>query len=170
MSRSLCQFFLVLVLVFLAPASNAEQLLLTEDGQPRASIVIPDKPLEMLHGCVIPVKERRSQKYAAEELQHYLERASGALLPIVPVSRAPSEGTLILVGRSALSERFGIKAPTESEGLVIKSFPRGIAIVGEVAPVGTNNWDHEVDRGTSNTPAISRFLRPCKSCSTSAAR
>ena len=151
-------FVLGLVAVLPAPAAAADQLLLTRDGLPRASIVIADEPVDLLYSCNLDhlIKERRTQRHAAEELQRYLKRASGALLPIVSASQAPSEGTLVLVGRSALSERFGIDVPTASEGLVIRSFPRGLAIVGEVAPVGTNNWDREVDRGTSN--AIYVFL------------
>ncbi len=85
---------------------------------------------------------------AAEALQTHIEKASGAKLPIVAVSQAPADGTLVLVGRSALTERFGIPSPAEPEGLRIHSFPRGLAILGEIAPVGTNNWDYEVDRGT----------------------
>jgi hypothetical protein len=54
----------------------------------------------------------------------------------------------VLVGCSALSERFGLEPPARPEGLRIATFARGAAILGEVAPKGTNNIDYEMDRGT----------------------
>ncbi len=158
MLRSMLAIPTLALMVFL-PASLCEagQLLLTENGQPRATIVVDDS-LQMVAGS-------RSTKIgtvmiAAEELQKYLEKASGAQLPIVTVADAPADGTLILVGRSALSEQHELTPPTESEGLLIKSFPRGLAIIGEVAAPGTNNRSFELDRGTHNAVYIflERFL------------
>lgn len=130
------------------------RLLLAANGEPRASIVIADEPLETVCTVASPIRTPQTAMRAAEELQRYVERASGATLPIVKASEAPEKGTLILVGRSVLSKAIGLETPTESEGLLIKSFPRGIAILGEVAPVGTNNEEHEVDRGTFNAVYI----------------
>ncbi|MBM4020574.1 MAG: DUF4838 domain-containing protein, partial [Planctomycetes bacterium] len=86
--------------------------------------------------------------YAAEELQRFIEKASGASLEIVPAAKAPATGTLLLVGRSALSEQHKLALPTRPEGLRIAAFPRGVAILGEVKPAGVGNIKHEVDRGT----------------------
>ena len=50
-------------------------------------------------------------------------------------AQAPAEGALVLVGASALTRSWGIDAGTlKSEGFRIKTAPRGVAIVGEVAP------------------------------------
>ena len=116
-----------------------------QDGQPRAAIVVADQPLP------IPLWSKGKQltvAYAAEELQRFIEKASGARLEIVPASRAPAAGALLLVGRNALSERLGLRLPGKAEGLRIAGFDRGAAILGEVAPRGTGNVDYEVDRGT----------------------
>ena len=55
----------------------------------------------------------------------------------------------MLVGTSAASERFRLKAPTRPEGLVIRGFARGVAILGEVVPKGTIAVK-AMDRGTLN--------------------
>jgi hypothetical protein len=128
-------------------AGGPEPLVLTQDGEPKATIVVADEPLPLL---VVGGMGQRllSQRYAAEELQKYIVKISEAWLPIVTATEAPPQGTLILVGRSSLSEQFQIQPPAQPEGLLITDFPRGVAILGEVAPAGTNNWEHEVDRGT----------------------
>ena len=119
-----------------------------KNGKPAATIVIADEP------TVIPVGKGTEKgkpptiAYVAEELQSFIEKASGARLEIVPAAQAPASGTLLLVGRSALSEQHQLTLPTKPEGLRIVSFPRGLAILGEVKPAGAGNIAHEVDRGT----------------------
>lgn len=73
--------------------SRAEPVLV-ENGQPRAEIVIAARPPRMV-------------KVAATELQTYLEKLSGARLPIVT---APTEGVRarIYVGRSPHTDRLGV--------------------------------------------------------------
>src|SRR5687768_435652 len=61
-------------------------LLLTQDGQPLATIVLGEKPTV-------------SAQLAAHELQYHLQKISGAILPIVREPQAVS-GTVILVGES----------------------------------------------------------------------
>ena len=135
--------------------AEQDPLSLTRDGSPLATIVVADRPLPLL---VVGGMGQRllTQRYAAEELQGYIEKISGARLPIVTASEAPPHGTLILVGRSALSEDYQIQSPAKPEGILIIDFPRGVAILGEVAPVGANNWEQEVDRGTLH--AVYAFL------------
>ncbi|KPK41419.1 MAG: hypothetical protein AMK72_15240, partial [Planctomycetes bacterium SM23_25] len=120
----------------------AAPVTLVRDGQPAAVIVIADEPV------AIPLGKPPTVAYAAEELQRFIEKATGARLEIVPASKAPATGTLLLVGRSRLSETHGLTPPTRPEGLRITTFKRGVAILGEVAPAGTSNVPHEVDRGT----------------------
>jgi hypothetical protein len=120
----------------------AAPVTLVEAGRPAATIVIADEP------TAIPVGKPPTVAYAAEELQRFIEKATGARLEIVSAAQAPTKGTLLLVGRSALSKQHQLALPTKPEGLRIVAFKRGAAILGEVAPAGTNNINHEVDRGT----------------------
>ena len=75
----------------------AQVVTLTRDGNPEATIVVPDPASPAADGRELPAATART---AAEELQKYIARASGAELPIVAASQAPSEGTLVLVGRA----------------------------------------------------------------------
>lgn len=72
---------------------RAEPVLI-ENGQPRAEIVTAEKPARLV-------------QVAAEELQTYLEKLSGAKLPIVA---APSKAGLarIYIGRSPQTDRLGV--------------------------------------------------------------
>src|SRR5258706_488832 len=76
--------------LFCADSFSAETFLV-KDGQARAEIVIGEKPA-------------RTVKLAATELQTYLEKISGAKLPI---ATAPTGGDVlpIYVGRSAQTDR-----------------------------------------------------------------
>jgi len=130
------------LLALTGAALAAAPITLVEDGKPAATIVIADQP------TVIPIGKPPTVVYAAEELQRFIEKASGARLEIVPAAKAPAAGTLLLVGRSALSQQHQLALPTKPEGLRIVTFARGVAILGEVAPAGTANIRHEVDRGT----------------------
>ncbi|MDD5705144.1 MAG: DUF4838 domain-containing protein [Kiritimatiellae bacterium] len=137
------------------------ELLLTRRGVPAATIVVPDTPLGACNGMGAATL---TQATAAEELQKYVEKASGARLPIVPAARAPARGTLILVGRSAVSDAFHLDPPTRPEGLRVVSFRRGVAILGEIADarVAANNTDKDLDRGIMH--AVYTFLERQVGC------
>jgi len=129
-------------------ALAAAPVTLVENGKPAATIVIADEPTVIPVGKGMEKGKPPTVAYAAEELQSFIEKASGARLEIVPAAQAPASGTLLLVGRSALSEQHQLTLPTKPEGLRIVSFPRGLAILGEVKPAGVGNIGREVDRGT----------------------
>lgn len=125
--------------------AQTEAVFLVKNGKPAATIVVADEPIRIpLSKGDVPL----TQRYAAEELQAFIEKATGARLPIAPAAQAPAEGTLVLVGRSAASAAFELDTPTRPEGLRVATFPRGLAILGEVAPKETNRLDYELDRGT----------------------
>ena len=134
--------------------SASAQITLVRDGQATATIVVPD-PMP-------PASDRRelppsTARRAAEELKKYIARASGAELPVVTASKAPSDGTLVLVGRSSLTRKLGLATPAGSEAVRIKTFGRGLAILGEIAPKGVNNSPYPKDRGILNGAYL--FLR-----------
>ena len=74
---------------------HAADTFLVEDGQPRAEIVISDKP-------------QRSTRLAAQELQDQIAKISGARLPIV--TQPSGKAVKIFVGASAQS-------PIKADGL-----------------------------------------------------
>src|SRR5687767_3081504 len=81
------------------PAMAAERFIV-ENGEPRAEIVIAETP-------------ERSVRVAADELRTYVEKISGARLPIVtaPSLSGPSGKTVkLFVGRSPHTDKLGITA------------------------------------------------------------
>jgi hypothetical protein len=98
----------------MVPAAAA-QMVLVENGQPRATIVIAKSA---------PEAAKQKIQTAAGELQAYIEKMSGAKLPIVDDEQHPA-GALILVGRSRDSDALsvaipaGLKPDRREEGFVI---------------------------------------------------
>lgn len=103
---------LVLAGVILFSSSAWATTFIVKDGRPNAEIVIAAHPLRMV-------------KLAALELQHYIEKISGARLPIVadPGTNFPVK---IYVGRSAYTDKIGETArpgsPQAGEGLKYGAF------------------------------------------------
>ncbi len=93
-------FLAILSLETTGPAVAAE-MVIVQDGQPRATIVVAKDTAG-------PVKQKIQT--AAEELQSYVRKISGARLPIVDDSQNPA-GPLILVGRNRLSGGLGMAIP-----------------------------------------------------------
>lgn len=95
--------------------ATAADLVLVQDSLPRATIVIAKDGAEPI---------RQKLRTAAEELQTYVQKISGAKLPIVDDTQNPA-GTLVLVGRSRLSDGLGVAIPAgltpgrRDEGFVI---------------------------------------------------
>jgi len=73
---------------------RADDLVLVENGKPRAEIVFAEQP-------------QRSVRLAAHELQTYVRKITGAKLPI---ANEPTEGVpvQVYVGRSTHTDRFKI--------------------------------------------------------------
>ncbi|NQU39010.1 MAG: DUF4838 domain-containing protein [Lentisphaerae bacterium] len=93
---------------------SAPAITLVQDGLPTATIVVRAEVLEAkpYQPARRGVDAKGGIKLAALDLQHYVEKISGATLPIVADSAAPS-GALILVGASMLTESLaGVKIPS----------------------------------------------------------
>jgi len=99
------------------PCSAAPSVALVRGGKPVATVVLPRG-----HGHL---------DFAVRELNEHLRKAAGCELPVVTEGeRAP--GNVVLLGESAATLALGIKeADLPSEGFVIKTFPRKLAIVGD---------------------------------------
>ena len=96
----MCTAILVTALAAGSPTAAADMVLVA-DGQPRATIVVAKDTA---------APARQKIRTAAEELQTYVRKISGATLPIVNDSQTPA-GALILVGRSRLSDSLGVAIP-----------------------------------------------------------
>jgi len=91
---------------------------LVENGQPKATIVISTAPGTPTEGSATAAEWVRANgtaadrcKRAAEELQTYIQKMSGAKLPMVTDAENP-KGALILIGKSKLTDAMGVKVPS----------------------------------------------------------
>jgi hypothetical protein len=120
---------ILIALLFGASLLNAQPLLV-ENGQPRAEIVIAEKPTRM-------------QRVAAHEFRQQIEKISGARLPIV--TQSSGKAVKVFIGASA-------QAPVKADGLKdgayrITSGADWLALIGEdsefepVGPFARNNSD-----------------------------
>jgi len=121
-----------------APDSRGTEHVLVLDGGPQATIVVADEPL-MTHVRTYAVKDGRTRSrpvYTHEfagDLRDWIEKATGAKLPIVSASQCPRKGTLILFGESGLTKQRGFDCrEMPPEGLRIVGFERGVALLGDV--------------------------------------
>ena len=94
------------------PLTAAE---LVRDGQPQAEIIVSDKPLS-------------SVKTAAQELQKYIKKMSGAELPIVTKATGKTQ---IYVGTSEYTDKLGIKLDDiKYDGFKIIAKDNYVALLG----------------------------------------
>ena len=110
-------------------APNERGLLLVENGEPRATIVVSADAANSIAtiGLENPDPKLVADKvaWAARDLREYIQKMSGAALPIVSDVEAIPDGPRILVGRSKHTEPFDARIPTgltplrEEEGYAI---------------------------------------------------
>jgi len=81
------------ILSLIAAAAAADGIVFVQDGTPKASIVVPE--------AASP-----TERFAADEIQRYIEKMSGAKLPIVS-GEVASGGPLISVGKTKLAATRG---------------------------------------------------------------
>lgn len=112
----------------------AAETLLVENGRPRAEIVIAESP-------------PRTVRLAAQELQNYIEKITGAHLPIV-TDPAGAPSVPIYVGRSVHTDRLGITAEGLHDGAYrIVSGDGWLVLIGQdteftpIEPWARNNGD-----------------------------
>ncbi len=102
--------------IIFSPDSRAQPNWLVEDGEARAVIVIAPEPARMT-------------RYAASELQNYIEKISGAHLPVVT---EPVEGMVsVFVGESEYTAARGLAVGELSDGSFrMASGPGWLALLG----------------------------------------
>jgi len=115
-ARTVLTAWLSLVLAASA-ASEAESLLLVEDGTPKATIVVPK------HASP-------TERFAAEELQRYIKEMSNATLPIAS-DETPPEGAFVSVGKTALAKPPVVSEMPGPDPYVIKTSGPGLILLGK---------------------------------------
>ncbi|MBU0608992.1 MAG: DUF4838 domain-containing protein, partial [Armatimonadetes bacterium] len=87
---------LLLILLTVLWGGETMALDLTRDGQPVATLVVPDEALPVV-------------KAAAEELQYHVAKASGATLPIVKESESTAQAGRVFLGPCQATLALGLK-------------------------------------------------------------
>lgn len=101
------------------PAAATQAVELVRDRQAVAVIVLPDHPL--------PV-----ETLAAEELQHHLERATGATLSIVPEAEAPARGNRVYLGATRAAADAGLATgDLPPNGFIIRADADRLFLLGD---------------------------------------
>ena len=145
------RLFLLLAwtVLFLQINTSAAAVTLVKAGKPNAVIVVPKAALtaspdlkpDKVHD--VPTVAAKVAA-AARDLQVYVEKMTGAKLPIVGDDKEPA-GNVILVGRSALSKAFDAKIPT---GLTPARAEEGFIILCQGNRLLLAGNDEEIYRGT----------------------
>jgi hypothetical protein len=114
---------------------------LVKDGEPTATIVVRQSALDAndhpLEPGTIPTADQKVN-LAARDLQAYIEKISGAKLPIVSEEQ-PVGGPVVLVGQSKKAAALGVKIPTgftrdrREEGFVIHAKGDTLLLAGNEA-------------------------------------
>jgi hypothetical protein len=133
---------MLLAVGVLGGATRAD-MTLVDNGQAKATIVIAQsalgvepKPTQFNQPLEAPIKIAA----AARDLQLYIEKMSGAKLPIVGDDQPVPAGVLILVGRSALTKPFDAQIPSgltptrDEEGYLMLSQGNRLLLAGNDAP------------------------------------
>ncbi len=117
----------VLVLCLFWQAANirfASGMEIVKDGVSTCSIIIAEKATE-------------AEKFAASELQTYLQKMSGATVPISKDVKQ-TKGNKILIGKTLLTDKLGIKVKTKykgkysmSEPFIVKTVRNSLCLLGK---------------------------------------
>ncbi len=98
---------------------NHEPVVLVADGEAAASIVVAVAKERMTHDL----------RQAVRDLQHFVERATGAKLPVVHAGAA--DGAAIVLGDTPAAAEMGLdSAKLPVEGFAIRTAPSRVHIVG----------------------------------------
>ena len=107
----------------LLPVGGCQALVLVEQGQPRATIVVGDEA-------------GASAQSAATALQSNIQQITGATLPIEKAGQFKGDRPVVLVGMSSLAREKGFDVEQEYESgdhYRIKTFNGGVALIGNDA-------------------------------------
>ena len=122
MQRFICGIFLLALAM--AGARAADKFTLVKDGKPACAIIVAEQASE-------------NAAFAANELQQYVKKISGAELPIyLDSQKIMHHAPLVLVGRSQFTDTLGLKIPDgvtpslREEGYVIRTVGERLVLAG----------------------------------------
>ena len=108
-----------------------ERLTVTKDGRAAAAIVIRKGYTGL-------------QSAPAKELQKYIEKFTGARLPILEDDSVYS-GNMILVGKSRYTQELGIETgKMQGDSYVMRSFPRRLVLAGHDETLDVSKAEYEI--------------------------
>jgi len=160
-TTSLC--LLVIGSALAARTASGAGIVLVKEGRANATIVYPMRPEppgadaseERRHQHERARRAQAAAHSAAERLQVYLKRITGADLPMAPDTQRPA-GSLILVGDTVYTRGMGIDAgKLPGDSFVMRVKDNCLALAGN-SSVFPNHPYHPVKQGTLF--AISTFL------------
>ncbi len=110
----------LLIVAGLGIPENSDAVDLVQSGKPVSVIVLAEQPSD-------------AARVAADDLQAWLYKVSGALVPISTENEVDkSEQNLILVGDTQRTRSFGIDpAEFELEEIVVETFPGALVVIGD---------------------------------------
>ena len=141
-----------LTAVLLASASPSLAFDIVRDGEPSATIVIPDEPLPVV-------------QFAADELRHHVQVSTSAELPVVTESDAPVEGNRIFLGACEATEAAGIELDAlPPNGFLVKLVGDSLFMAGDDSD-GPAAWVLHNNRTRAGTMfAVYEFLETHLGC------
>ena len=119
MSRIMRKTFFTLIAALFAfmPAGYGENLALVSGGRPKASIVLPEKPV-------------KAELLAAAELNEHIKLITGTELPVIN-EKQQSEGMKVYIGATKRAEKLDLMPEHfKEQEYVIKFVPDGVILVG----------------------------------------
>ncbi|MHB0939900.1 MAG: DUF4838 domain-containing protein [Armatimonadota bacterium] len=136
-------WLLVICSLALTVMAAAAELTLVKDGTPNAVIIVEAAPAPAAKPDPKKPAPLTNNQRAAQELQKYIEKMSGAKLPVVEEGQ-PVEGNpavQILVGYTKAAAKLGVKIPSgfnpairpdfgEEEGFVLKTSGNALVVAG----------------------------------------
>ncbi|MAE61385.1 MAG: hypothetical protein CMJ49_08530, partial [Planctomycetaceae bacterium] len=135
---------LVAIIIFTCGCISQAQLTIVKNGEPAATIVVAASvraeldPLTVITGVdpAPPAADLSNPAVAAREFRHYVQKITGAHLPIVSES-TPPDGPRILIGRSTLTDKIrgldipaGLTGSLREEGFVIHCDNQTLVLAG----------------------------------------
>lgn len=145
MVRKMKSVLFVVASIFFYSGICLADVALVKDGKPLATIVVSKSAIGVptepdANSIWGPQPAPNKIAAAAKDLQTYIEKMTGAKLPIVPDDQQVPEGPLVLVGKSALTKEFDARIPSgltperNEEGYVMITRGNRLLLAGNDEP------------------------------------
>ncbi|HYW80744.1 MAG TPA: DUF4838 domain-containing protein [Thermoguttaceae bacterium] len=121
-----CVSVVLWVAAQIAVAQEGTDVTLVREGKPTSTILIGSNASS-------------AERYASEELQRYIRKISGALIPIESIGESKTRGTTIVIGTPQTNQAIASsgligQSPLGRDGFIIKTSKDRIILAGETSP------------------------------------